>query len=64
VDEPCLARAAAGLILAVKVRKHDFMREERRPFKGIGAFGYLPTKIFSAPPAETPQRFYRVQLLP
>jgi len=40
------------------------MGEERRPFKGIGAFGYLPTNIFSAPPAGTPQRFYRVQLLP
>jgi hypothetical protein len=37
--EPRLARAAAGMILAVKVREHDFMREERRPFKGVGAVG-------------------------
>ena len=37
--EPRLARAAAGMILAVKVREHDFMREERRPFKGFGAVG-------------------------
>jgi hypothetical protein len=37
--EPRLARAGAGLILAVKVREHDFMREERRPFKGVGAVG-------------------------
>jgi hypothetical protein len=29
----------AGMILAVKVREHDFMREERRPFKGVGAVG-------------------------
>jgi hypothetical protein len=27
------------MILAVKMREHDFMREERRPFKGIGAVG-------------------------
>jgi len=27
------------MILAVKVREHDFMREERRPFKGVGAVG-------------------------
>ena len=27
------------MILAVKVREHDFMREERRPFKGGGAGG-------------------------
>ena len=31
--EPRPARAAAGLILAVKVREHDFMREERHPLK-------------------------------
>ena len=37
--EPRLARAAAGMILAVKVREHDFMCEERRPFKGVGAVG-------------------------
>jgi hypothetical protein len=37
--EPRLARAAVGMILAVKVREHDFMREERRPFKGVGAVG-------------------------
>ena len=37
--EPRLARAGAGLILAVKVREYDFMREERRPFKGGGAVG-------------------------
>ena len=37
--EPRLARAVAGLILAVKVREHNFMREERRPFKGVGAIG-------------------------
>ena len=37
--EPRLARAAAGMILAVKVREHDVMREERRPFKGVGAVG-------------------------
>ena len=35
--EPRLAWAAAGIILAVKVREHYFMREERRPFKGVGA---------------------------
>jgi len=35
--EPRLAWAAAGMILAVKVREHYFMREERRPFKGVGA---------------------------
>ena len=27
------------MILALKVREHDFMREERRPFKGVGAVG-------------------------
>jgi hypothetical protein len=27
------------MILAVKVREHDFMGEERRPFKGFGAAG-------------------------
>lgn len=27
------------MILAVKVREHDFMGEERRPFKGVGAVG-------------------------
>ena len=27
------------MILAVEVREHDFMREERRPFKGVGAVG-------------------------
>jgi hypothetical protein len=27
------------MILTVKVREHDFMREERRPFKGVGAVG-------------------------
>jgi hypothetical protein len=27
------------LILAVEVREHDFMREERRPFKGVGTVG-------------------------
>ena len=27
------------MILAVKVREHDFMREERCPFKGAGAVG-------------------------
>ena len=27
------------MVLAVKVREHDFMREERRPFKGVGAVG-------------------------
>jgi hypothetical protein len=27
------------MILAVKVREHDFMREERRPFKGGGTVG-------------------------
>ena len=27
------------MILAVKMREHDFMREERRPFKGVGAVG-------------------------
>ena len=37
--KPRLARAGAGMILAVKVREHDFMREERRPFKGSGAVG-------------------------
>jgi len=37
--EPRLARAAAGMILAVKVCEHNFMGEERRPFKGVGAVG-------------------------
>ena len=37
--EPRLARAGAGVILAVKVCEHDFMCEERRPFKGVGAVG-------------------------
>ena len=37
--EPRLARAAAGMILAVKVREHDFMGEERRPFKRAGTVG-------------------------
>ena len=37
--EPQPARAGAGMILAVKVREHDFMCEERRPFKGVGAVG-------------------------
>jgi hypothetical protein len=27
------------MILAVKVREHNFMGEERRPFKGVGAVG-------------------------
>ena len=27
------------MIHAVKVREHDFMGEERRPFKGVGAVG-------------------------
>ena len=27
------------MILAVKVREHDFMREEGRPFEGVGAVG-------------------------
>jgi len=37
--EPRLAGTAAGFIFAQKVREHDFMREERRPFKGGGAVG-------------------------
>jgi hypothetical protein len=37
--EPPLARTAAGMILAVEVREHDFMREERRPLKGVGTVG-------------------------
>jgi len=35
--EPQLAWAGADMILAMKVREHYFMREERRPFKGVGA---------------------------
>ena len=27
------------MIFSVEVREHDFMREERRPFKGVGAVG-------------------------
>ena len=44
--EPRLARAAAGMILAVKVREYDFMGEERRPFKGVGAVGVGATDKF------------------
>src|ERR1017187_10794874 len=37
--EPSFWRTAAGMVLALEMREHDFMREERRPFKGVGAVG-------------------------
>ena len=47
--EPRLSRTVAGLILAVKVREHDFMREERDPFKGGNAVGVRATEGSAAP---------------
>jgi hypothetical protein len=38
---PRLAWVVAGVIFVVKVREHDFMREERRPFNGFGAVGVV-----------------------
>ena len=39
VAQTTACAAAADMILAVKMREHDFMREERRRFKGGGAVG-------------------------
>lgn len=47
--KPRLARAAADRILAVKVREHDFMGEERGPFKGAGAVGVGAADEFVLP---------------
>jgi hypothetical protein len=44
--EPRLARTAAGMILAVKVREHDFMREERHPLKCSRPISVGATKEF------------------
>lgn len=37
--KPRFARTATRMILAVEMGEHDFMGEERRPFKGGGAVG-------------------------
>jgi hypothetical protein len=37
--EPRLAPTTARLVLAVEVREHNFMREKRQPFRGVGAVG-------------------------
>ncbi len=37
--EPRLARAVVVMILAVEMGEHDFVGEERGPFKGGGAVG-------------------------
>jgi len=35
--EPGFLRTAVGQAFAVEVSEHDVVREERRPFKGVGA---------------------------
>jgi hypothetical protein len=41
-----VARAGAGMILAVEVREHDFMREERHPLKCSRPISVGATKEF------------------
>ena len=38
-NETCPPRPAAGLGVALEMREHNFMREERGPFKGGRAVG-------------------------
>ena len=53
-SEPRFARSGAGVILAVKVCEHDFMREKRRPFKGFSAVGVGATNqlVLAVGPAD------------